>query len=257
MFSLEGKSAIVTGAAGGIGAACAKMFARHKIGGMVLTDVRKENLDKTAAQIEAETGVKSICIAADLRREDADKALVAEAADRLGAGAKGGGAQRGRIDILLNCAGVSRMGSLYDVTEAEWDFTFDINVKGLFFICREVYRVMEKQGGGCIINLASQAARSGGIVVTPDYPSSKAAVLTLTKSLAKSGASKGIRVNTIAPGLIATEMTTSFGYDPKTVPLGRIGTGEDVAGAALFLASDYAAYITGACIDVNGGIAMI
>ncbi|MDR0719821.1 MAG: SDR family oxidoreductase, partial [Treponema sp.] len=79
----------------------------------------------------------------------------------------------------------------------------------------------------------------------------------LTKSLAKAGASKQIRVNTVAPGLIATEMTTGFGYDPKTVPLGRIGSGEDVAGAALFLASDYASYITGACLDVNGGIAMI
>jgi 3-oxoacyl-[acyl-carrier protein] reductase len=246
MFTLEGKTAIVTGAAGGIGAACAKIYASHKIGAMVLTDVRKENLDTTAAQIEAETGLKSICIAADLRKEDADKALVTEAAEKLG-----------RIDILLNCAGVSRMGNLYEVTEDQWDFTFDINVKGLFFICRETYRIMEQQGGGCIINLASQAARSGGIVVTPDYPSSKAAVLTLTKSLAKAGASKGIRVNTVAPGLIATEMTTTFGYDPKTVPLGRIGTGEDVAGAALFLASDYAAYITGACIDVNGGIAMI
>jgi 3-oxoacyl-[acyl-carrier protein] reductase len=213
---------------------------------MVLTDVRQESLEKTAAKIEAETGVKSVCIAADLRKEEADKALAAEARQKLE-----------RIDILLNCAGVSRMGSLYDVTEDQWNFTFDINVKGLFFICREVYKIMESQGGGVIINLASQAARSGGIVVSPDYPSSKAAVLTLTKSLAKAGASKQIRVNTVAPGLIATEMTAGFGYDPGTVPLGRIGTGEDVAGACLFLASDYASYITGACIDVNGGIAMI
>jgi 3-oxoacyl-[acyl-carrier protein] reductase len=246
MFTLEGKTAIVTGAAGGIGAACAYAYARHKIAGMVLTDVRQENLEKTAAKIEAETGLKSLCIAADLRKEEADKALAAEARQKLE-----------RIDILLNCAGVSRMGSLYEVTEDQWDFTFDINVKGLFFICREVYKVMESQGGGVIINLASQAARSGGIVVSPDYPSSKAAVLTLTKSLAKAGASKQIRVNTVAPGLIATEMTAGFGYDPGTVPLGRIGTGEDVAGACLFLASDYASYITGACIDVNGGIAMI
>ncbi|MDR1507337.1 MAG: SDR family oxidoreductase [Treponema sp.] len=246
MFTLEKKTALVTGAAGGIGAACAKMYAEHNIGGMVLTDVRKENLEKTAAYIESETGVKSVCIAADLRREDDDKALVREAAGKLG-----------RLDILLNCAGVSRRGNLYDVTEDQWNFTFDINVKGLFFICRETFRVMENQGGGCIINLASQAARSGGIVVTPDYPSSKAAVLTLTKSLAKAGAAKQIRVNSVAPGLIATGMTTDFGYDPKTVPLGRIGTGEDVAGACLFLASDYASYITGACVDVNGGIAMI
>jgi 3-oxoacyl-[acyl-carrier protein] reductase len=158
---------------------------------------------------------------------------------------------------VVNCAGVSRRGNLYDVTEDKWDLTFDINLKGLFFICREAFRVMEKQGGGCIINLSSQAARSGGIVVTPDYPSSKAAVLTLTKSLAKAGAANQIRVNAVAPGLIATEMTVDFGYDPATVPLGRIGTGEDVAGAVLFLASDYASYITGACIDVNGGIAMI
>jgi NAD(P)-dependent dehydrogenase (short-subunit alcohol dehydrogenase family) len=246
MFSLEGKTAIVTGAAGGIGAACVKMYAEHKISGMVLTDVRRENLDRIAEEVEKTTGLRCHTIAADLRKEEDDKALMAEAKEKLRS-----------VDILLNCAGVSRMGSLYDVTEAQWDFTFDINVKGLFFICRESFRVMEQQGGGCIINLASQAARSGGIVVTPDYPSSKAAVLTLTKSLAKAGAAKQIRVNTIAPGLIATEMTTSFGYDPKTVPLGRIGSGEDVAGAALFLASGYASYITGACIDVNGGIAMI
>jgi 3-oxoacyl-[acyl-carrier protein] reductase len=246
MFTLEGKTALITGAAGGIGAACARVFAAHKVGGLILTDVRQENLEKTAAQIEAACGVKSLCVATDLRKEEADAALVSEAV-----------AKKGRIDVLVNCAGVSRQGNLYAVTEEQWDFTFDINVKGLFFICREVFKVMEKQNAGCIINLASQAARSGGIVVTPDYPSSKAAVLTLSKSLAKAGAVHNIRVNSVSPGLIATEMTTSYGYDPKTVPLSRIGTGEDVAGAVLFLASDYASYITGACIDVNGGIAMI
>ncbi|MDR2470737.1 MAG: SDR family oxidoreductase, partial [Treponema sp.] len=229
MFSLENKTAVVTGAAGGIGAACAKAYARHRIRGMVLTDVRTEGLEKVAGEIKAETGLDCIRTALDIRRETEVKALAAEAAEKLG-----------RLDILLNCAGVSRMGSLYDVSEEQWDFTFGINVKGLFFICREAYRIMEKQGGGVIINLASQAARSGGLVVSPDYPSSKAAVLTLTKSLAKTGAAKQIRVNTVAPGLIATEMTADFGYDPKTVPLGRIGTGEDVAGACLFLASDYA-----------------
>ncbi|MDR2182409.1 MAG: SDR family oxidoreductase [Treponema sp.] len=246
MFTLENKTAIVTGAAGGIGAACALMFARHGIGAMVLTDVREDRLAAGAAAIEKETGLKSVCVACDIRKEEACKTLAARA-----------GEQMGRVDILLNCAGVSKRGSLYDVTEEQWDFTFDINVKGLFFICREVYRMMEKQGGGCIINLASQAARGGGLVVSPDYPSSKAAVLTLTKSLAKSGAARRIRVNTVSPGLITTEMTADFGYDPAAVPLGRLGTGEDVAGAALFLASDYASYITGACIDVNGGIAMI
>jgi 3-oxoacyl-[acyl-carrier protein] reductase len=246
MFTLEGKTALITGGAGGIGAACAGMFARHRIGALTITDVRKDNLLRTAGEIEKETGHSCFCIDADLRREEADAVLVAEAVKKMG-----------RLDILVNCAGVSRMGNLNSVTGEQWDFTFDINVKGLFFICREAYRVMESQGSGCIINLSSQAARSGGIMVTPDYPSSKAAVLTLTKSLAKAGASRGIRVNTVSPGLIATEMTAAYGYDPATVPLGRIGTGEDVAGAVLFLASDYASYITGACIDVNGGIAMI
>ena len=246
MFTFEHKTALITGAAGGIGAACALLFARHKIGALALTDVRRENLQRTASQIENETGVKNICFDADLRREDADAALVAEAVKQMG-----------RLDIVVNCAGISRMGNIYSVNGEQWDLTFDINLKGLFFICRESFRVMEKQKGGCIINLSSQAARSGGILVTPDYPSSKAAVLTLTKSLAKAGAPNNIRVNTVSPGLIATEMTTTYGYDPKTVPLGRIGTGEDVAGAVLFLASDYASYITGACIDVNGGISMI
>jgi 3-oxoacyl-[acyl-carrier protein] reductase len=246
MFTLKDKTALITGGAGGIGAACAKMFARHGIGAMTITDVRKENLLLTAGEIEKETGLTCISIDADIRKEESDSLLVAEAADRMG-----------RLDILVNCAGISRMGKLYEVTEEQWDFTFDINVKGLFFICREAFKVMEKQRSGCIINLASQAARGGGILVTPDYPSSKAAVLTLSKSLAKAGASAGIRVNTVSPGLIATEMTASYGYDPAAVPLGRIGSGDDVAGAVLFLASDYASYITGACIDVNGGIAMI
>ncbi|MDR1586241.1 MAG: SDR family oxidoreductase [Treponema sp.] len=246
MFTLENKTALITGAAGGIGAACARIFARHKIGGLTLTDVRKENLLRGTSQIENETGVKSVCLDADLRKEEADAALVAEAVKRMG-----------RLDIVVNCAGISRMGDIYSVNGEQWDLTFDINLKGLFFICRESFRVMEKQKGGCIINLSSQAARGGGILVTPDYPSSKAAVLTLTKSLARAGAPNNIRVNTVSPGLIATEMTTTYGYDPKTVPLGRIGTGEDVAGAVLFLASDYASYITGACIDVNGGISMI
>jgi 3-oxoacyl-[acyl-carrier protein] reductase len=246
MFTLEGKTALITGGTGGIGASVARYFAQHRIGKLTVNGTRKEKLENISAVIEKESGFKPICIGADLRKEAAAADLVAEAVKQMG-----------RLDILVNCAGISRQGDLYSVTEEQWDFTFDINVKGLFFVCREGFRVMEKQKGGCIINLASQAGRHGGIVVTPDYPSSKAAVITLTKSLAKAGAPKGIRVNTVSPGLIATEMTTTYGYDPATVPLGRIGTGEDVAGAILFLASDYASYITGACVDVNGGISMI
>ncbi len=246
MFTLQGKTALITGAAGGIGAACAQMFAEHGIQAMTLTDVREENLSGVLRKIREKTELECFALGGDLRDEAVDAGLIQKAVEKMG-----------RLDILVNCAGISRKGNLFDVTESQWDLTFDINVKGLFFLCREAFRVMMDQGGGCIINLSSQAARAGGILVTPDYPSSKGAVLTLSKSLAKAGAPHHIRVNAVSPGLIATEMTETYSYDPTAVPLGRIGTGEDVAGACLFLASDYASYMTGACLDVNGGIAMI
>jgi NAD(P)-dependent dehydrogenase (short-subunit alcohol dehydrogenase family) len=145
MFSLKEKTALITGGAGGIGAACARVFARHKIGRLAITDVRKENLLAVADRIEGETGVRCVCIDADLRKEEVDAALIRDAVEQMG-----------RLDILVN----------YEVTEQQWDITFDINVKGLFFICREAFKVMEAQKSGVIINLASQAARGGGIVVT-------------------------------------------------------------------------------------------
>ncbi len=246
MFTLEGKAVLITGAAGGIGAACARLFSRHGVKSMALSDLREESLEAMSREISTQTGVQPLTIAGDLREQVACIRIVQSAAEGMG-----------RLDVLVNCAGVSRLGGMFDLTEEQWDFTFDINVKGLFFLCREAFRVMQRQGGGSIVNLSSQAARSGGLVVTPDYPASKAAVLALSKSLAKLGAKYQIRVNTVSPGLIATEMTKDFGYNPSTVPLGRIGSGEDVAGACLFLASDYSTYITGACVDVNGGIAMI
>ena len=242
---MRNKIALVTGAAGGIGSAVARMLAKKLASGMVLTDVNRERLEETARKIEAESGCRVIAMCADIRREAEVKALL-----------EGTKAEFGRLDIVANCAGISRKGGMDELTEQQWDLTMDINLKGLFFVCREAFRLMEEQGGS-IINITSQAARSGGILVTPDYPASKAGVLSLSKSLAKAGAGKGIRVNCVAPGLIATDMTSGYGYDPKTGPLGRIGTGEDVAEAVVFLAGEGSSYITGACIDVNGGIQMV
>lgn len=137
-----------------------------------------------------------------------------------------------------------------------WDLTMNVNLKGPFLFAREALRLMKPQKSGRIINIASQAGKIGGLIVGMDYSSSKSGLLCLTKSLAKNAAAYSVTVNSIAPGLIATEMTTTFGYDPETIPLKRVGTPEEVADVALFLASDLSRYITGACIDVNGGMSM-
>lgn len=247
MLTLKGKTTLITGAAGGIGIATARLFAEHEAEALYLTDVRKENLEKVVKEIERTyPACKCYYKAGDICVEAEDIALVADAVARMG-----------RLDILANIAGISRQGDIYSLTETQWDMMFNINVKGMFFLSREAIKVMAAAKSGAIVNLASQAGRQGGIVVAPDYASSKGAVLTLTKSLAKVGAKDNVRVNSISPGLIATEMTADFGYDPKTVPLGRIGTAEDVAKTILFLASDYAGYVTGASLDVNGGVLML
>ena len=132
----------------------------------------------------------------------------------------------------------------------------NVNLRSAFLFSREALKMMEAQRYGRIINMASQAGKSGGITVGVDYAVSKAGILNLTKSLAKQAAPFNVTVNSVAPGLIATAMTTTFGYDPETVPLKRIGTPEEVADAVLFVASDLSRYVTGSCIDVNGGILM-
>lgn len=162
----------------------------------------------------------------------------------------------GRLDILVNNAGVCGIIDMDEITMQGWDRTYDINVKGCFQFARAAMRIMKQQRYGRIVNMASQAGKIGGLMVGVDYSTSKGAVLTLTKSLAKVGAKYNVTVNSIAPGLIATGMTGEFGYDPDMVPLGRIGTPEEVADVVLFASSDLSRYMTGACLDVNGGMTM-
>ena len=164
----------------------------------------------------------------------------------------------GSIDILVNCAGVAAVIPIEEITEEEWDRVLGVNLRGTFSCCQAVMPIMKKQGAGNIINFTSQAAKSGGILVGVHYSASKAGILCLTLSFARALASHGIRVNGIAPGIIETEMIRDItkgdlhAYD-HTIPMGRIGTVDEVAKVAVFLASDESSYVTGEIIDVNGG----
>ena len=242
---LEGKNVIVTGGASGIGAACVKRFAEEGANYVLIVDINLEAAETVAQEISKATGAKIGAVKANVTVEDDIKEVFRVFRENCE-----------RLDVLLNCAGIANTKSLNEITCEQWDKTMSVNLRSAFLFSREALKIMEPQQYGRIINMASQAGKSGGITVGVDYAVSKAGILNLTKSLAKQAAPYRVTVNSVAPGLIATAMTTSFGYDPETVPLKRIGTPEEVADAVLFVASDLSRYVTGSCIDVNGGILM-
>ena len=247
MNLLEGKTAIMTGCAGGIGAACVRAAANEGAKYLLIVDVKEEDAAKTAKEINGEVG-REVCdfIKADVSNEDDVKNVFKYFFEK-----------QNKLDILLNNAGLCAAIPMNELTMKRWDLTMNVNIKGAFLFGREAVNAMCPKKSGRIINMASQAGKSGGINADMAYSSSKGALLTLTKSLAKAAAKDNVTVNSIAPGLIKTGMTdATFDYKPESVPLGRIGTPEEVADVFLFLASDLSRYITGACIDVNGGILM-
>lgn len=253
---LSGKAAIVTGGAQGIGRAIARRFASE--GAVVaVADYNVEQAAKTVAEIESEGG-KAFAVRCDVTKEADIEALVGSVV-----------AQAGGIDILVNNAGVGKIIPLFETTRKDWDWMFDINVKGLFFVLQAVAAQMIKQGrGGKIINLASQAGRRGEALVAA-YCASKAAVISITQSAALALAQHKINVNAMAPGVVDTpfwdEVDRQFGkilgLQPgemkrkvvESIPLGRIEQPEDVAGLAAFLASSDSDYITQQTINVDGG----
>jgi len=167
----------------------------------------------------------------------------------------------GRIDILVNNAGICFLTPLEEISEEEWDRVMDVNLKGTFLCSQAVLRVMMTQKSGKIVNIASIAGKTGGIVVGAHYSASKAGVICLTKSLALRLAPYGVNVNAVAAGTIKSQMTDAFPADKRTelaqsVPLGGFGDAQDVANAVLFLVSDKAKYITGEIVDINGGLLM-
>jgi NAD(P)-dependent dehydrogenase (short-subunit alcohol dehydrogenase family) len=245
-ISLKGKVALVSGASRGIGEASALAFA--DAGADVVVASRKlPDLEKVAEKIRAK-GVKSLAIAAHVAKIEDSKNLVSTVVKEFG-----------RIDILFNNAGTNPYaGPLLDAEEWAWDTTFNVNLKGPFFLAQLVARVMKQQGGGSMVNTASTAAfRAGDLNI---YCITKAAYVMLTQVMAKEWGQWGIRVNAIAPGVIKTRLSELLWKEPavgkaaaERTPLLRLGEPEDVAAVVLFLASDLARYVTGETIAVDGG----
>ena len=248
MGLLDGKTAIVTGAARGIGKAIALKFAQEGAN-IAFTDlVIDENAEATAKEIET-LGVKAKAYASNAASFE-DTAKVVEAIH----------ADFGRIDILVNNAGITRDGLMMRMTEQQWDMVINVNLKSAFNFIHACTPIMMRQKAGSIINMASVVGVHGN-AGQANYCASKAGIIGLTKSVARELGSRGITSNAVAPGFIRTEMTDVLPEDVKKamgeqIPLKRFGTTEDVAQAAVFLASDRAAYITGQVLCVDGGMAM-
>jgi 2-deoxy-D-gluconate 3-dehydrogenase len=244
-FTLEGKVALVTGSGTGIGAGIAKGLANA--GADVACHDIGDQGKATSEEIKA-MGRRSVALSADLSKREAQDQLVADALKAFG-----------RIDILVNNAGMIRRSPAIDYSDADWDLLLEVNLSAPFRLSRRVGKLMIEQGGGRIVNISSLLAFQGGILV-PAYAASKGGVAQFTKALANEWATKNVNVNAIAPGYIATNNTAALRADEtrsrqilERIPAGRWGTPEDIAGAAVFLCSAAARYVTGHVLAVDGG----
>ena len=255
---LAGQVAIVTGAGSGIGRATALELARLGAD-IVVAELDKAGAERTAGEVKA-AGRRALALATDVTRRGDLEAMAARTLADLG-----------KIDILVNNAGIYRAAATLEVTEEHWDAVLDINAKALFFACQAVLPAMIARKRGCIVNLASMAGKVGSRTNLP-YNASKAAVVSITKSLALAHAEHGIRVNCVCPGFVETDMWTMvareqgklLGLSPEEftrqrkaqVPLGRMEKAEDVASVIGFLATERAGYMTGQALNVTGGLIM-
>ncbi len=245
MFDLTGKCALVTGASGGIGAAIAKRL--HEAGATVgLSGTRMEALEALAGEL----GGRAHVLPCDLSDAEAVEVLPKQAAGAMGA-----------VDILVNNAGITRDNLFMRMSDEEWAQVLEVNLTSTMRLCRGVLRPMMKARWGRIVNISSVVGATGN-PGQGNYAAAKAGVIGMSKSLAYEVASRGITVNSVAPGFIETAMTGKLTDDQKDkilgqIPTGRMGTPEEVAASVLFLASAEAAYVTGTTLHVNGGMAML
>jgi len=240
---LNGKVAVITGAARGIGLETAKVFAGNGAT-VVLADIDL-NKAQTEAELLEKEGHEASAVAVDIIDADSIRILMQTVHDRYG-----------RVDILVNNAGIVDSTPIPEMTVEGWDKVVDIDMRGTHLCSQAVLPYMMKQNGGRIINLASQAGQLGGWKAGVNYSSAKGGILAMTKAYARFCAPYQITVNCVAPGFIATDMTAGRNDSADEVPLKRLGTALDVAKAIFFLACDLSDYITGFTVDVNGGYYM-
>jgi 3-oxoacyl-[acyl-carrier protein] reductase len=246
-MSLTGKIALVTGAAQGIGRDIALGLAADGAD-VAICDVNLEAAQKTAADIEAK-GRKSLALKANVAASAEVTAMIDQVVEKFG-----------RIDILVNNAGITRDGLILRMKDEDWDLVLSINLKGAFLCTKAALKHMTKQRAGTIINIASIVGAMGN-AGQANYVASKAGLIGLTKTIAREYANRNVTANAVAPGFIDTAMTQALTEQvrvdlAKQIPLGRLGSSEDVANAVRFLASPSSSYITGQVVHVNGGMYM-
>ncbi|HTY58583.1 MAG TPA: SDR family NAD(P)-dependent oxidoreductase [Bacteroidota bacterium] len=247
-MELTGSVAIITGAGGAIGRATALLLAQEGAS-VVLADLKKEGIEDAARRVK-ELGGKALAVPVDVAEEKDVLGLIRSTLQAFGP-----------PDILVNNAAISLETPILDIKAADWDRVMAVNLRSVFLLSREAFRVMKERGRGKIISMASASAKIGGLVVGAHYAASKAGVICFTKSLALQAAPFGINVNAVCPGPTKTPMTDAWGERANAefaakIPFKRYGEPEEIAQAVLFLASARSRYITGEILDVNGGFIM-
>ena len=239
-LKISGKVVIVTGAAVGIGYEASGMLAREGAK-VVMADINQDQLEQAADALKQD-GLDVLPVPVNVADEQSVNSMVDKTVEHYG-----------RLDILVNNAGIGLFKTMEEESLEEWQRVIDVNLTGVHLCARAAFRQMKQQNSGRIISIGSLGGQIGGMKVTPGYVAAKAGVMGLTKSYARNGAKYGITANSVSPGPVETDMAKGI-YSPDITLMGRLAEAEDIAKVVVFLASTLADYMTGATVDVNGGI---